>query len=408
MSATIAAAPPVAKAPLFLIAGCHGALHWGLATFYALLPFIKDHLGLSYAETGLLASVVHITSFAVNVPSGVLVDVSGRRLACQLASLFLAGLALAGFGIAVDFWMVVVMTAMLAGMNTLWHPAAISFLSSHYEGNRGLALSFHTVGASIGEAAAPLVVTAAVTIVGWQMAAFVGAVPPLVAGVVLWLYFTSSGANASGVPAADSRRRGFDDYLSGMRQVLRQARVWQVCVLAGLRGTCQVGLRAFLPLFIVNAMGADPFWIGVVLLAFQGTGALTTPGAGAISDKYGRRQVLMVGLVCGGLLVMGMPSVSNPYLFTVVVAATGASLLSMRPVLQGWALDLTPKELGGSTISIVFAAQAAFAMTVPYLSGVAADTWGIAAAFYLFGGAALVAAVMTFFAEDSPRPAVSR
>jgi FSR family fosmidomycin resistance protein-like MFS transporter len=62
--------------------------------------------------------------------------------------------------------------------------------------------------------------------------------------------------------------------------------------------------------------------------------------------------------------------------------------------VQGWALDLTPPALGGSTITLVFGVQAAFAMTVPVLSGMAADRWGLSMAFYMFAGAAAAAAAM--------------
>ena len=404
MSATTTAAPALVKTPLFLIAGCHASLHWGLATFYVLLPFIQQELALNYTQTGLLASVVHIASFAVNLPSGALVDVSGKRLLCQLVSLFLAGAALAGFGLAGEFWMVVLMTAVLAGMNTMWHPAAISFLSSNYREQRGLALSFHTVGASIGDALAPIAVGSCVAILGWQTAGLVGAGPPLIAGLLLWFYFAGAkdadAEDASARPKANAQRRSFSEYLDGMGTVLRDARVWAVCLLAGLRGTCQVGLRAFVPLYIVNEMGASAVWIGVVLLAFQGTGALTTPSAGAVSDRMGRRTVLLAGLLIGGAVVIGMPAITSPLMFAAIAAVAGASLLSMRPVIQGWALDLTPPHLGGSTISMVFAIQALFAAAVPVVSGLAADEWGIAAAFYLFGGAAFAAAGVAFLVSE--------
>ena len=125
------------KAPLFVIAGSHGSLHWALATFYLLLPFIQSALGLTYTEAGALASVIHVASFAANIPSGIIVDLSGRRLVCQLVSLVCAALGIAGLGLADEFWVILVFAAVIATMNTLWHPAAISFLSSQYADQRG-------------------------------------------------------------------------------------------------------------------------------------------------------------------------------------------------------------------------------------------------------------------------------
>ena len=176
---------PISRAPLFLLAGCHASLHWVLATFYVLLPFIQQALSLNYAQAGLLASTVHFASFASNVPSGAIVDITGRRVACQLTSLICAAIAMFVLGFSDSFVMVALMTAVLAAMNTLWHPAAISYLSDHYREQRGLALSFHSVGASLGDALAPLTVGAIITVYGWQVATVAAAVPPLIAALVV-------------------------------------------------------------------------------------------------------------------------------------------------------------------------------------------------------------------------------
>jgi MFS family permease len=392
MSAVPIDTSPLRRAPLFLIAGCHGSLHWALATFYVLLPFIQHHLGITYAETGLLASMVHVVSLAANVPSGALVDVTGRRVACQLTALLAGAVGIGALGIVTSFWAVIAFVGILAAMNTLWHPAAISFLSSTYPERRGMALSFHTVGASLGDALAPITIGACIAAMGWQSSAIVGAVPPLIAAVLLWIYFGRTAGDA--LVSGNASRRDTADYLAELRSVIKDSRIWAVCLLAGLRGTCQVGLRAFLPLYVVNELGAGAIWVGIVIFAFQAPGVITTPIVGGISDRFGRRRVLLTGLILSGILVSVMPNVSQMWLYTGVVALTGASLMSLRPVVQGWALDLTPPSLGGSTITIVFGVQAAFAMTVPVLSGLVADRWGLPMAFYLFSAAAGAAAVV--------------
>jgi MFS family permease len=391
MSAIAASQAPT-RAPLFLLAGCHGALHWVLGSFYVLLPFIQIHLGLSYAETGLLASTVHLTSLVVNVPSGMAVDITGKRIAFALTALVLASAGMAGLSTATGLTTVVLAVSVVAAMNTLWHPAAISYLSAQYPTERGRALSYHTVGASVGDALAPIAVGASVTLIGWQSSAWVAAFPAAVAAVILWFYFSNPSDTTR--PGGSGQRRAVTDYRRDLASILRDSRVWGVCLMAGLRGTCQVGLRAFLPLYAVNEMGADGIWVGIIIFAFQGAGVIGTPVAGSVSDRLGRRPVLVVGLLLSGVLVALMPSVSEPWLYLAVVALTGASLLSLRPVVQGWALDLTPPALGGSTITLVFGVQAAFAMTVPVLSGMAADRWGLSMAFYMFAGAAAAAAAM--------------
>ena len=87
-------------------------------------------------------------------------------------------------GWSTSYLMIAVSVSLVAMMNTLWHPAAISFLSSTYSERRGLALSFHTIGASIGDAAAPIAAGLLIAAFGWNGAAMAGAIVPLGAAAV--------------------------------------------------------------------------------------------------------------------------------------------------------------------------------------------------------------------------------
>ena len=392
-----ATASAISRGPLFLLAGCHASLHWVLATFYVLLPSIKSSLGLSYEEAGLLASVVHFASFAANIPSGAIVDMSGRRVACQLVSLVLAGCAILALGFSQSFIAVAVIIAILAAMNTLWHPAAISFLSERYQERRGMALSVHTIGASIGDALAPLSIGIVISWYGWQAATYAAAGPPLVAACLL--VFVLNPFKVAVKPINHKPVSGLRDYLSQMRSMIVSSGVWVVCALAGLRGTAQVGLRTFLPLFVVNELGGNAIWAGAILMVFQGAGALSTPFVGSASDKFGRAPVMFVGLAVSAVGIIILTFATNLVVYAATVAVIGASLLALRPVVQGWALDQTPQELGGSTISILFTTQAAFGMSIPYLGGVVADNFGLDATFRMLAGLAIVAAAAAYWAH---------
>ena len=88
------------QGPAVLVGMGHGATHWVMGTFYLLLPFIAEALHLSYTEAGLLVSAVHISSFATNLFSGAVVDLTGRRVPILVVSLTVGAVALAFFGIA--------------------------------------------------------------------------------------------------------------------------------------------------------------------------------------------------------------------------------------------------------------------------------------------------------------------
>ena len=396
MSAVERDNPAVARGPLFVMAGSHASLHWCVTILFVLLPFIKDELGLDYTQTGFLVTIVQFSAFVANVPSGIIVDVTGRRTACKLFSLTFCGLGLAGLGWAQGYWMLATFVAVISVTNTLWHPAAIAFLSESYSNRRGLALSFHTIGASLGDAAAPTVAIVLIGLVGWHNTAMLCAIVPLAAAV--FLYFFAKASPAMPKNASNSTIR---DYLTGLRLLIGDLEVWKVCVMAGFRGTGQSGLRTFLPLYVAAAFASNPYWIGATITVLQLSGAVATPFAGGLSDRIGRRPVLFIGFALSFVVIALMPLTESLPWFVVLVALAGVSTFAVRPVIQSWALEKASPQLGGSMVSLLFGTQSAFSMAIPVLGGMIADLWGIQYVFYALAATVVLAmAIAVTISED--------
>ncbi len=398
MSAVERGNPAVARGPLFVIAGSHASLHWCVTILFVLLPFIKDELGLDYTQTGFLVTIVQLAAFVANIPSGIIVDVTGRRTACKLFSLTFCGLGLAGLGFAQGYWALATFVAIISITNTLWHPAAIAFLSESYAKRRGLALSFHTIGASLGDAAAPTVAVVLIAAIGWHNTAIVCAFVPIAAAVLLFFF-----ARANPAMPKTATSSGLRDYMTGLRQLVGDLEIWKVCVMAGFRGTGQSGLRTFLPLYIAAAFASNPFWIGASITVLQLSGALATPFAGGLSDRIGRRPVLFFGFAISFVVIALMPLTDSLPLLVFLIGLAGVSTFAVRPVIQSWALEKASPQLGGSMVSLLFGTQSAFSMAVPVLGGMIADAWGISYVFYALAATVVIAvAIAVTIPEDRP------
>lgn len=368
------------------MAGSHASLHWCVTILFVLLPFIKEELGLDYTQTGFLVTIVQLSAFIANIPSGIIVDVTGRRTACKLFSLAFCGLGLAGLGWAQGYWTLATFVAVISVTNTLWHPAAIAFLSDAYAKRRGLALSFHTIGASLGDAAAPTIAIFLIGVIGWRDTAVACALVPFAAAAFLYLF-----AKASPAMPRTASSSGLRDYMTGLRQLVGDMEIWKVCVMAGFRGTGQSGLRTFLPLYVAAVFAANPFWIGASITVLQLSGAVATPFAGGLSDRIGRRPVLFLGFAISFVVIALIPLTDSLALFAILVALAGVSTFAVRPVIQSWALEKASPQLGGSMVSLLFGTQSAFSMAVPVLGGMIADLWGIEYVFYALAATVVVA-----------------
>jgi predicted MFS family arabinose efflux permease len=153
----------------------------------------------------------------------------------------------------------------------------------------------------------------------------------------------------------------------------------------------QSALLTFLPVYLANAMGYSPAWVGACLFALQAAGFAAAPVAGHLSDRMGRKQILIGSMLSSAVVMTAMALAGGSPIFIALVAVLGFFLYATRPVIQAWLLETTPKNMGGSSIGVLFGAQAVGGALGPLLGGVVADHYGLLATFYFLAGTILVA-----------------
>jgi len=389
------------QSSMWLIGLGHGATHWVAGSFYVLLPYLTKDLGLSYTEAGLLVSVLHVSSFVANFGSGAVVDMTGRKVIFQILSLGVGAAALAALGASGIYLVLAAMVALIGITNNLWHPPAIAFVSEHYPANRGYALSIHATGASVGDMVAPL---AAGTLLGWmtwQGTAVVSAMPVFAVTAIfaLWLLPRDRVTQTAG-----KRGVGFREYVRGIAALLRRRDVLGLCLMAAFRSMAQAGLLMFLPLYLANVLKVEPVVMGAAIMTMHLGGVIVSPIAGVLSDRIGRRPVVMAGLAATTVLIVALTFVDSATVYIAGISVLGFVLYAVRPVIHSWMMDLAPPDIRGSATSALFGTQAALSIAVPVVGGAVADTWGLTEVFYLIAAVMLVANAMVIFL-NSPEAA---
>ena len=376
------------QAPIYLMGMGHGATHWIAATFTILLPLITEDLGLSYTEAGLLYSIFYVSSFAANLGSGIVVDVTGRKVIFQILSLVIGAGALAVFGVTGLYLVLAAMVALIGATNNLWHPPAIAFISERFPDHRGYALSIHATGASIGDMIAPSLVGLLLITFSWQGAATVSTLPVFLVALIFVFYLMPMDRPAPGIAR---KTMGVHEYFSGLAVLLRSRAVLGLCLMAAFRSTAQVGLVLFLPLYLYNVLQVSPWLMGIAITGMHLGGVIVSPIAGTISDRIGRRPVVLSGLSATTVIILLLPFIPNATVFIAVVAMLGFVLYAVRPVIHSWMMDLAPSEVAASATSLLFGTQAALSVLMPLIGGVVADAYGLKEVFYVIAGIMLVA-----------------
>ena len=404
--------PPRTFRDVWLISAGHGLTHWYPATFYVLLPLIGKELGLSYTQIGFLMSAQHIAGALSNLPGGMIVDSIGKKGYLMAASLFWVGFPYALMSMTNSMWMLVICLMLVGIGNNLWHPAAIPTLAHQYPQRKGLVLSFHGMGGNIGEALAPLAAGSLLAWFSWREVVVINVVPGLVMAVLILVMV---GALTTVRDGDKPRKEGVNagsggsnwnarQYLQDLGSLLRNRALMLICVSGGFRTLTQVGLMVFLPVYLAYEQGYSPIAVGVCMTVLQVAGLIAGPIAGHVSDKFGRRHVVLSSMVLTGLTIIGMVFAGQSFMFIVFVALVGFFLYAMRPVMQAWAVENTPKRLAGTGVGLQFTILAIGGSIAPATFGVIADAWGVYTAFYFLAGTIIAANLLVVFVpKDSER-----
>jgi FSR family fosmidomycin resistance protein-like MFS transporter len=398
-------APAIPFREVWLVSIGHCLTHWYPATFYVLLPLIGQELGLSYSQIGLVMTCQFIAAAVANIPGGMAVDSVGRKGFLLALSLFWIGVPYLLMGLSTQYWMLLVCSALVGIGNTLWHPAAIPTLASRFPDRKGLVLSVHGMGGNLGDAIAPLAVGALLGILSWREVMMVNLLPGVIVACLILAYLgtwrlLSESHEGSMQGAAREARRGPAEYLAALGGLLRNRNVVVLMGTSAFRSMTQSTLLVFLPLYLTRELGYAAFAVGVCLFVLQGAGFAASPLAGHLSDRMGRRRVVMSSMAMTAVVLLLMALVGQSPAFMFCIALLGFFLYAMRAVMQAWVLECVPRNLGGTSIGVMFGAQAVGAAIAPAMAGLLADRYGLVAMFYFVTATIVVANLLVLLMKE--------
>lgn len=409
----IEAAPRRSFLEIWVITIGHGLTHWYPATFYLLLPLIGSELGLSYSQIGSILTCQFIAGAISNVPGGIFVDTVGKKGQLMALSLFWIGFPYLLMGFTHAYWLLLVCASLVGIGNNLWHPTAIPLIANRFPERKGLVVSLHGMGGNVGDALAPLAAGAMLAAFSWRQIVVVNVIPGIVMACLILLYLNKQQADAQSHEHGRTGGRGLVETVLALRGLLENRTLVLLSTSSAFRSMTQSALLTFLPVFLARQLGYSPVWIGACMFILQAAGFAAAPIAGHLSDKMGRRRIIMSSMTMTGVVLLFMAIAGRSAAFVFFIAFLGFFLFAIRAVLQAWLLDATPKNMGGTSIGILFGTQAVGASIGPMLGGILADHYGLMATFYFLAITIVVANLFIFFtpatmgSATSPRPAAS-
>jgi MFS family permease len=139
----------------------------------------------------------------------------------------------------------------------------------------------------------------------------------------------------------------FNEIKFGIRYMYEEKRIFHLVVITTLLGFFFSLSNAIAPLFIIEELGVEPRYLGL-LLAIQGLGALAgSVLAPRISLKMGRGRALAFNLLIASLPIFIIGFVPNVWYFLPLGVIIGATISVWNILLMSVYQSLIPRELYG-------------------------------------------------------------
>ena len=386
---------------LSALAGGHTLFHWMIQGFVVLLPEIQATFHLSGVGVGALITTRELASGFVSLPGGFIIDPL-RRYWGLLLAVCIGGISLGSLilGLSPVYPLLLAGIAIVAISHSIWHLPASASLSYHFSQRRAMALSFHGVGGSIGDVAGPVATGSLLLVLGWQGILSVYAIAPFfLAFMAVWAF------RGIGGPDTDTGAADFNRRKEATKRLIRNRAMWGIIAVRGLRSMCLVALVTILPLYLANDLGMSPFLRGVHIGLLIAIGLIAKPMMGYLSDRVGRKQVLVPGWIWSCAISLLLAGFSEGISLTVLIALLGLFLYPDQPILTAATLEIVGREVATTALGIVAFFSFLMAAVSPLIAASLYEALGLDAALYyvaaLFAAAAVILALVPLTAKGA-------
>lgn len=363
---------------------------------FNLIPlFLANVLGVKANAIGVIEGIAETTASLLKIFSGWLSDRLGARKWPTVAGYSLSTIAKPFLYVVTSWWGVLavrVSDRIGKGIRTAPRDALVA--DSIDPEHRGLAFGLHragdTAGAALGVLIALLIVLA--TQAGatelsrstFQDVVIVSVIPAVLAVIVLAF-------GARDVPVTTRREaprfslRGFD-------------RRFYIFLLAVAIFTLGNSADAFL-ILRAQERGLNIAGVLGMLLTFNVIYAVISGPAGALSDRVGRRRLILGGWLIYGLLYLGFALVAEAWQMWVLYGLYGLYYGAVEGTAKALVADLVPAEKRGTAYGVYNAAVGILALPASLIAGVLWSGLGGWAGFgpaapFLFGALLALAATI--------------
>ena len=370
------------------------ALIGGLAIFSStlsktpVLPLFAADLGATPAEIGWIVMASTIPGILISYPAGALSDHLGKRRVL-LASLVVFATAPFLYLIIETAWQLMAVRFYHGFATAIFGTVASAAIAERYSADRAARLSAYSSVTIVGRSIAPFLGGTLISLASF------GAV--YVACAIAGVLALGAGLLLRDHQPRPTTKLELPHFWASLKTVLRDRGIMLVSLVEAAQYLVFGAVEAFLALYAAS-LGIPAWQIGVILGVQLLSIVFAKPLMGKVSDRVGRRRVILPGLAIGAasvVLLPVFPSFAGLGALSLVFGLGFATVTSSTAALVA---DLTKDGRYGSSMGVLRTVMDVGQSIGPVLTGFMVGVAGYGSAFALLAailvGAALMLAVL--------------
>lgn len=360
-----------------------------------LLPLFARELGADPAVIGFVMGASTLTGIFVKLPAGASSDILGRRPLLIAGALVFATLPFTYLGVSA-LATLILLRFVHGSATAIFGPVASASLSDVAPAsNRGTWLSTYSTAQGAGQAMGPVLagylIAAGRFDLAFVAAGIIGSAAPLIV----------AGWRGASEPRPHAAR--WQEFTRGVAEVGRDRLVLVTSGAQAAQFVLNGTLNAFLPLYGREVLGLTTTELGWLFGLQTITTLAIRPTIGFLSDRAGRRWVIVTGLLVCSSAVLLVSIVSNLTELVAAIVAYAAGVATTTAATSAYITDVTRRARYGAAHGVFGTIYDVGDALGPIVAGLLVVAVGYARMFQIMAMVALTMAVGFSLASRTPR-----
>jgi len=338
---------------MILIGVCHLINDTMQSVIPAMFPLLERDMGLTYTQLGLISFTLNMFASVLQPVVGAVTDKKPMPFALPLGMVS-SFIGLTMLILAPNYPLILVSVLFLGLGSAVFHPegSRVSFMAA---GNkRGLAQSIYQVGGNSGQALAPLISAFLILPFGMYGASVV-------------LILTAIGIFMLTKIAVWYRKQLEEEKLAKVKKVLVSSlppltkkqvgiALSLLLVIIFARSFYVTNITNFYVFYLIQEYGLTIEKGQLLIFLFMACGVVGTFFGGSLSDRIGRKNVILLSVVVPIPLCLALPYVPL-WLVVILLIVIGSLIMISFSVTVVYAQELVPTKIGtmaGLTVGLAF------------------------------------------------------